>query len=276
MEPRFLKRGNMGWLSQCIPMCPASMEPRFLKRGNAKVGGNRRRRRNCFNGTTLSQTWKFVRLLLELGVHYTLQWNHAFSNVEIIFRRENRNAVDVLQWNHAFSNVEITYEWKETKDLNSASMEPRFLKRGNYRRQRPNHLTTPASMEPRFLKRGNNRSCRDWAWIKRASMEPRFLKRGNPTGASPANKVITSFNGTTLSQTWKWSNAEKIWTAICSFNGTTLSQTWKCELVEGTRQEALASMEPRFLKRGNSFDKLVLPVNRVCFNGTTLSQTWKF
>ncbi len=156
------------------------MEPRFFKRGNDLAERPERRSQNRFNGTTLFQAWKFkMEKTVKVG-NDMLQWNHAFSSVEI--RRANGNAGDqggasmeprffkrgnpelvsppavrsrrfngttlfqawkfhtdpghgwmetTLQWNHAFSSVEITRLRRNAYRRERASMEPRFFKRGN-------------------------------------------------------------------------------------------------------------------------------------------------
>ena len=84
MEPRFFKRGNDLFKAGVINLETASMEPRFFKRGNGRTGQ-------------------------VLSAQHRLQWNHAFSNVEMFVPRT-------------------------VEDLAAlASMEPRFFKRGNLR-----------------------------------------------------------------------------------------------------------------------------------------------
>ena len=68
----------------------------------------------------------------------------------------------VLQWNHVFSNVEMVDRFFAVSQNPFASMEPRFFKRGNMRNSewRVKKMTN-ASMEPRFFKRGNsNQNCK--------------------------------------------------------------------------------------------------------------------
>ena len=60
-----------------------------------------------------------------------LQWNHAFSNVEILPVAASFYFSFRLQWNHAFSNVEMAAEIALSGRVIRASMEPRFFKRGN-------------------------------------------------------------------------------------------------------------------------------------------------
>ena len=62
-----------------------------------------------FNGTTFFQTWKSaLRFVAGFDDQVVLQWNHVFSNVEIIDKTFTFEiGVWALQWNHVFSNVEI-------------------------------------------------------------------------------------------------------------------------------------------------------------------------
>jgi len=60
-----------------------------------------------------------------------LQWSHVFSNVEIGTRSIRPFSQTVLQWSHVFSNVEIRARTADEICAVSASMEPRFFKRGN-------------------------------------------------------------------------------------------------------------------------------------------------
>ena len=62
------------------------------------------------------------------------------------------------------------------------------------------------------------------------------------------------------------------------FNGATFFQTWKCpQPGENYHRRRLASMEPRFFKRGNRLkDDWRLAARQPCFNGATFFQTWKF
>ena len=106
-------------------------------------------------------------------------------------------------------------------------------------------------------------------------MEPRFLKRGNSVTITISRFAYLCFNGTTLSQTWKYrfralklkdfagfngTTLSQTWKSLevevtyekgLGFNGTTLSQTWKSGAMFTLNGRSLASMEPRFLKRGN-------------------------
>ena len=107
------------------------MEPRFFKRGNAENDVRFTAFDLRFNGTTLFQTWKSLKNALQ------------------------RFFLDKLQWNHAFSNVEITHKNDKCRNCYAASMEPRFFKRGNVENDDEIYLTARASMEPRFFKRGN-------------------------------------------------------------------------------------------------------------------------
>ena len=206
MEPRFFKRGNL----ECRNAGPenvrnASMEPRFFKRGNL----------------WLSRIFPFAPCVL--------QWNHVFSNVEILQKLLDKNdEARKLQWNHVFSNVEMP------------------------RRSLPKRLFLRASMEPRFFKRGN-KPCR----AKRGAMSSSFNGTTFFQTWKSENKKAdrggeAGFNGTTFFQTWKsklagvpvvlvnplqwnhvFSNVEmkqdrqNEQSGVDRFNGTTFFQTWK-------------------------------------------------
>ena len=131
MEPRFFKRGNLHLST--IPTAPdrASMEPRFFKRGNRFSDAS-----SC-NGLT------------------PLQWSHVFSNVEISLRTRRSRICGLC-----FNGATFFQTWKSDSGravilLSSASMEPRFFKRGNKNAPRGIEAILNASMEPRFFKRGN-------------------------------------------------------------------------------------------------------------------------
>ena len=63
---------------------------------------------------------------------------------------------------------------------------------------------------------------------------------------------------------------------LARFNRATFFQTWK---LDGRRSQQLcfcvASIEPRFFKRGNIFVAWPTSAKRCCFNRATFFQTWK-
>ena len=156
MEPRFFKRGNgfevflmskkhksfngatffQTWKSTAnrpdlSPLRRASMEPRFFKRGNLQFVAQ-------VPIVKLRLQWSHVfsnvemRSRRQFGVwQYLLQWSHVFSNVEIIELRIAMSYNTSLQWSHVFSNVEMFTLPPTSRRLTTASMEPRFFKRGN-------------------------------------------------------------------------------------------------------------------------------------------------
>ena len=108
-------------------------------------------------------------------------------------------------------------------------------------------------MEPRFFKRGNAVGVLvRRIFHQRASMEPRFFKRGNGERPHDQSDRQSRFNGTTFFQTWKSCERLACSGRPCSFNGTTFFQTWKYTGDFVTVEiDNIASMEPRFFKRGN-------------------------
>jgi len=82
------------------------MEPRLLRRGN-----------------------RAAVFMLPSGE--MLQWSHAFSDVETGRRWRMFTLEDMLQWSHAFSDVETRDYAADAAALDTASMEPRLLRRGN-------------------------------------------------------------------------------------------------------------------------------------------------
>ncbi len=182
-----------------------------------------------------------------------------------------------------------------------------------------------ASMEPRSAERGNGYfdACpaskfRALQWShaqpnvetqkpgsllrlqSRASMEPRSAERGNKALTRTRRLRLPSFNGATLSRTWKPSRRRRFRNACSSFNGATLSRTWKPRPAHQSSSEPRASMEPRSAERGNNgqfwntlpiipalqwshaqpnVETLLLVSDQVQynlgFNGATLSRTWK-
>src|SRR6266540_4166129 len=86
--------------------------------------------------------------------------------------------LSLLQWSHAQSNVETPA-------------------RGDLRRRQG------ASMEPRSVERGNDSRASGPGRDPTASMEPRSVERGNPPVGRGAGGGEFSFNGATLSRTWK-------------------------------------------------------------------------
>ena len=209
--------------------------------------------RTSFNGTTFFQTWKFSAPAPAPAPLARLQWNHVFSNVEILTPFPNQKGGEA------------------------------------------------------------------------ASMEPRFFKRGNNSEALRAGVLIARFNGTTFFQTWKFdvkkvevdvsgealqwnhvfSNVEikrarrKAFRAVPLQWNHVFSNVEISVIVGIALQNRIASMEPRFFKRGNlgrdgiagkrhrasmeprffkrgnaaSASRTIPASGR--FNGTTFFQTWK-
>ncbi len=70
-----------------------------------------------------------------------------------------------------------------------------------------------------------------------ASMEPRSAERGNASRARRSASKSLSFNGATLSRTWKPVDPLEVELHGPRFNGATLSRTWKhqrhCQCILG-------------------------------------------
>ena len=129
-----------------------------------------------------------------------------------------------LQWGHAFVSVET-------------DLVLRLL-----------GLLALASMGPRFCKRGNNCTCAGVAAQYHASMGPRFCKRGNlpgtdaPPHLQPRHAFVsveTTVRALALprSTTLQWGHA--------------FVSVETCSALGNTPPNCLASMGPRFCKRGN-------------------------
>ena len=133
-----------------------------------------------------------------------------------------------------------------------------------------------ASMEPRFFKRGNEPSPLILRRVTVASMEPRFFKRGNTggfPGADGANNRLQwshVFSNVEILNRRVFSPVPRVlqWSHV--FSNVEISRLTWCAINQGTLQwshvfsnvempplavmpplSPLASMEPRFFKRGN-------------------------
>ena len=111
----------------------------------------------------------------------SLQWGHAFISVETRRLRRPPKNMPWLQWGHAFVSVETDVPGTPGRWTASASMGPRFCKRGNRTLAALMPSFNEASMGPRFCKRGNDHIAPANAISYAASMGPRFCKRGNLT-----------------------------------------------------------------------------------------------
>jgi len=213
------------------------------------------RLKRSFNGATPFQTWKCFWSSPPQRRPYTLQWGHAFSDVEITVYRIAAAAKRImLQWGHAFSDVEMSStKWTSTsrsslqwghafsdveirdlsKDVNSEGFKLQW-----------GHAFSDVEMF-----RANRRS----RSISVASMGPRLFRRGNLNFQPHLQLVLPCFNGATPFQTWKFGRS-----------------------IGDQKGSDRASMGPRLFRRGN-FDKLVqrgMPL--ASFNGATPFQTWKY
>ncbi len=137
-----------------------------------------------------------------------------------------------LQWNHVFSNVEICTSGRTLINPLIASMEPRFFKRGN----------------KGFGNSGIASTSLQWNHV--------FSNVEISCGRQRRGRRRTSFNGTTFFQTWKFLFPFLLRFGEIGFNGTTFFQTWKFFIIYAIHNFlTVASMEPRFFKRGNKIKK---------------------
>jgi len=88
---------------------------------------------------------------------------------------------------------------------------------------------------------------------------------------------ILRFNGTTFFQTWKLLNPKREWVNSIKLQWNHVFSN--VEMSGHLRHFAhlfVASMEPRFFKRGNESENSYIFFLNAGFNGTTFFQTWKF
>ena len=76
---------------------------RTWKRRGVRAGHPRT---SGFNGATLSRTWKLAGAYAATTATLALQWSHAQSNVETVWLAWRSRSRAGLQWSHAQSNVE--------------------------------------------------------------------------------------------------------------------------------------------------------------------------
>ncbi len=107
-------------------------------------------------------------------------------------------------------------------------------------------------------------------------MEPRSAERGNRRADGSRPYCRNSFNGATLSRTWKPENLSPYWTkekllqwSHAQPNVETISNSHADEAGRP------ASMEPRSAERGNRRVDMDARGQERRFNGATLSRTWK-
>jgi len=154
MEPRLLRRGNNDSDPEKRAEAQASMEPRLLRRGNMDLDGS--------IWTILQDASMEPRLLrrgnrttaINPGLPSTLQWSHAFSDVETNLHRHVLANHESLQWSHAFSDVE-THGLSESALCMSRFNGATPSQTWKLRFAEPPFVLSRASMEPRLLRRGN-------------------------------------------------------------------------------------------------------------------------
>ncbi len=158
-----------------------------------------------------------------------LQWSHAQPNVETCKIILSVFFGTMLQWSHAQPNVETRSDCSLRRQMLKASMEPRSAERGNFETVRAQFFLPIASMEPRSAERGN------------IHKEPKnYLLRISLQWSHAQPNVETTFArhfDVIIPAQLQWSHAQpNVETArnesACnrggrSFNGATLSRTWK-------------------------------------------------
>ena len=189
-----------------------------------------RRRHHCaagFNGATFTRTWKpflgvglgsslgasmeprslergNTDLLIRQAVKGLLQWSHVHSNVET-----RQESVRDLATERGFNGATFTRTWKQghfnllSTQERRASMEPRSLERGNFKRERQLSIQRQASMEPRSLERGNHTptayDCLLAGLLQWSHVHSNVETRLHPRRFRPHPR----FNGATFTRTWK-------------------------------------------------------------------------
>ncbi len=133
----------------------ASMGPRFFKRGENIRASKKPASGRSFNGATLLQAWRVYA-----------------NGVEDAY-------CDELQWGHASSSVESSASAPTQQPTESASMGPRFFKRGE---------TSPAKTRPSLTSSFNGATLLQ-AWRGATNIK--------------ATTQPASFNGATLLQAWR-------------------------------------------------------------------------
>ncbi len=107
MEPRSAERGNKRMCNDSDALWKASMEPRSAERGNIPMCAQLSGIVKCFNGATLSRTWK--RIFVTVARHQPQGFNGA--TLSRTWKLPSRPGRD--------------------RAVSVASMEPRSAERGN-------------------------------------------------------------------------------------------------------------------------------------------------
>src|SRR3990172_883262 len=131
-------------------------------------------------------------------------------------------------------------------------------------------------MGPRFFKRGEVILMFIVYSFDDASMGPRFFKRGEARPGCRFQVESSSFNGATLLQAWRVVEVETDGNTLLVLQWGHASSSVESLITFQTQITThVASMGPRFFKRGeNHIDELPLP-RRTSFNGATLLQAWR-
>src|SRR5690606_10940780 len=110
---------------------------------------------------------------------------------------------------------------------------------------------TIASMEPRFFKRGDGSGCGDGYGYGSASMEPRFFKRGDVIFPALFFEMVLlewsrAFSSAEISK-WIKRHKDAIW---LQWSRAFSSAEMPLQILHAV-ELGIASMEPRFFKRGD-------------------------
>jgi len=227
------------------------MEPRLLRRGNLTSPANHATRRrtlqwsHAFSDVETQSVGNDARQLV------ALQWSHAFSDVETFANPLFICNNCILQWSHAFSDVETTGFPSSSRRSVPLQWSHAFSDVETQDERDEARAVATTSMEPRLLRRGNGVLGSGVETGGITSMEPRLLRRGNGFSASQA----AFQNGL------QWSHA-------FSDVETQAGGIGFVQAVELQWSHAFSDVE-------TSSSRTAAPLPAHHFNGATPSQTWK-
>ena len=179
-----------------------------------------------------------------------------------------RRTSSMLQWGHAFVSVETAQRDRGAILVVLASMGPRFCKRGNAVSRSPDRQAAAASMGPRFCKRGNA-----LAGVS-DDLGKLQLQWGHAFVSVETGAPSTS--DTTLSML-QWGHAfvsvETRFSRLTRYQGLVASmgprfcKRGNIPSTPSPPPRQLASMGPRFCKRGNEHRR---DRDRACDDGASM------
>ncbi len=205
-----------------------------------------------------------------------LQWGHVFSDVE------TRTLGRVRDHLAGFNGATSFQTWKQITRPTAYQLYTGFNGATSFqtwKRVLPFALTPgpDASMGPRLFRRGNENiplKGRTGPWLQwghvfsdvethgtfdrlrgacGASMGPRLFRRGNNWQLGIGMKPIGSFNGATSFQTWKPVGCRRGRPRVDGLQwGHVFSDVETISIYTSERADRLASMGPRFFRRGNA------------------------